>query len=312
MLVIRSPNFVCKEISFAGIPGSVKNCIVGAAYEGAATVRLILAIRVTPLPVAVMETMYVPAAVPAAGVTVKVPEVVEELRFKFAGLTVKPPDAEVATETTDTPPARPEIDTVADWPVVEPEAKLIDAGLTDRVKLGAAAAIATLMVAVRVVVPLVAVTVTEYEPAAAPAAGVMLTVPDVVDWLKDKEVGLTVTGAEPADTVTETDPGLPTMLVREIEACCAVVEPEAKLRLAVALIWKSVAAAATVTVKAATCVPPTEAVNVITRCAVPTGTLTVKSALEAEPAKEVKEAIKGSETDVPVPAHWIEVPAATP
>ena len=161
MLVIRSPNFVCKEISFAGIPGSVKNCIVGAAYEGAATVRLILAIRVTPLPEAVMETVYVPAAVPAAGVTVKVPEVVEELRFKFAGLTVKPPDAEVATETPDTPPARPEIDTVADWPVVEPEAKLIDAGLTDRVKLGAAAAIATLMVAVRVVVPLVAVTVTE-------------------------------------------------------------------------------------------------------------------------------------------------------
>ena len=95
------------------------------------------------------------------------------------------------------------------------------AGLTDRVKLGAAAAaaIATLMVAVRVVVPLVAVTVTEYEPAAAPAAGVMLTVPDVVDWLKDKEVGLTVTGAEPADTVTETAPGLPTRFVNEIEAC---------------------------------------------------------------------------------------------
>ena len=92
---------------------------------------------------------------------------------------------------------------------MEPEAKLRLAGVTDRVKLGAAAAIATLMVAVRVVVPLVAVTVTEYEPAAAPAAGVMLTVPDVVDWLKDKEVGLTVTGAEPAETVTETDPGCP-------------------------------------------------------------------------------------------------------
>ena len=56
-------------------------------------------------------------------------------------------------------------------------------------------------------------------PDAAPAVGVTVTVPEVVDWLRDKEVGLTVTGAEPADTVTETDPGLPTMLVREIEAC---------------------------------------------------------------------------------------------
>ena len=101
---------------------------------------------------------------------------------------------------------------------MEPEAKL-KLGISLSLKSVAVAAIATLMVAVRVVVPLVAVTVTEYEPAAAPAAGVMLTVPDVVDWLKDKEVGLTVTGAEPADTVTETAPGLPTRLVREIEAC---------------------------------------------------------------------------------------------